>query len=199
MKQRPLVGLAFAVILSVAVPVCVGQTDDSSRASSGGMITLYARDGLSHTLCLEDGRYGTAVQNNMVKNRCSDLDFDSYNPGSFTAGIEGGRIAAIFDVGTEAELQTRYKVHQTVGGGQAFTSIRRERQKLYIAADGKELAGVEGLFGKLRSNAAVPIQVGHIYVLRIADDSQAAKEILAKLLVVSYAPGDSVTIRWQLL
>lgn len=198
MRHQSAVEFAFAMLFAV-LPLCAGQTDGAGTGTTGGLITLYARDGLSHTLCLADGRYGTAVQGNIVKNRCSDLDFDSYNPGSFTTGIEGGRIAAIVDVGAEAELQTRYKVHQTVGGGQAFASIRREGQKLYIAADGKELAGVEGLFGKLRSSSAVPIQVGHIYVLRIADDSQAAKEISAKLLVVSYAQGDSVTIRWQLL
>jgi hypothetical protein len=45
----------------------------------------------------------------------------------------------------------------------------------------------------------VPIKVGHIYLIRITDRHDRSFERLAKLKVVSYVPGESVTIRWQVL
>lgn len=56
----------------------------------GGIATLYAIDPLAHSFCFGDGREGGVFQQNEARNRCSDIDFNVYNEGSLTVGIEGG-------------------------------------------------------------------------------------------------------------
>lgn len=161
------------------------------------LITLYARDALAHTLCFADAQYGTAIQDGQVKNRCSDLDFGAYKPGSFSAGIEGRRIAAIVDVGTDHELAQKYGIRETVGSGQAFASLQLADGKLHVA-NHVELTGVESL-SNLRPNARASIMSGHIYLVHIADQLDATINIWVKLLVVQYSADEAVTIRWQVL
>src|SRR5689334_19640782 len=90
------------------------MTTLAATPEEGMLSTLHAHDPLSHTLCFGDGGYGTTVQENEVKNRCSDIDFDHLVPGSFSVGVEGARIAAILDLGTEDELAAKYGFEQTV-------------------------------------------------------------------------------------
>lgn len=139
-------------------------------------------------------------QNGERRNRCSDLEFGGYVPGKFSSGVEGGRIAAFADLGTEETLAARYSVAETVGGGQAFASIRLDLGKLSIGRKTRqELGGTEVLFGKLQSGANAAISAGHIYVLRIGDEHDPTHNVFVKFLVVVYAPGESVTIRWKVL
>ena len=47
--------------------------------------------------------------------------------------------------------------------------------------------------------SSVPVNVGHIYLLRITDPSDKTFELVAKIIVVGHVPNESVTLRWQIL
>jgi hypothetical protein len=170
----------------------------------GGVITLYALDPLARTFCFLDGRDGMVFQNNDVRNRCSDIDFNNYNVGNFTVGIEGGRIGAIVDLGTAEELKQRYGYEETVGNGQGFASLRLEEDKLVILKDRKaqtvqELRESVFVFQERASGATTAIKPGHIYVVRLTDRHEKDFQRVVKLIVIAYTPNESVTIRWQTL
>ena len=173
-SNKRFIALALTLALGIAIPLLAWRGGESATATTGGIITMYARDAFSSTLCFADGRYGTTAQDGVVKNRCSDLSFGTFYPNSFSAGIEGGRVAAIVDLGTEDDLRATYKFEETVGGGIGFASIQLKQQKLYISKNRKEktlqeMSGTDALFGKLRGLASAPILAGHIYVLHRGD------------------------------
>ena len=130
--------------------VLAAQSPYQDVQVTGGVVTLYARDPLSHSFCFADAHYGTTLRNGEVLNRCSDLDFGAYRSGALSSGIEGGRLATLLDIGSEVELAQTYTFRNTVGGGQGFASLQLKNRKLYIAGKARgtlqELTGVEGLF-----------------------------------------------------
>lgn len=82
--------------------------------------------------------------------------------------------------------------------------MRLENGKIVVLKDLKthevqELVETTALFGKGAVSASAPVKLGHIYLLRITDRFDPKFERLAKLLVVSFTPEQSVTVRWQLL
>lgn len=200
MKKNLLVNFVlFAAFMLLAVNFAFAQ--DLSKVS-GGIATLYALDPLSQTLCFEDGKEGKTIQQNQVRNRCSDIDFNAYKENSFSVGIEGGRNGVIIDIGMASELQKRYGYTETVGGGQGFASLRVANGKAFILKDYKsgseqDLAESSSLFTNGNTNVSVPVKLGHIYLLRITDRNDKSFERFFKLIVVSYKEGEYVTIRWQ--
>jgi len=168
----------------------------------GGLATLYALDPLSNTLCFNDGQQGHVVQKNEIRNRCSDIDFNTYHAGNFTVGTEGGRAGNIIDLGSPGELKERYGYSESsVAFGQGFASLRLESGKVVVLKDRgtvQELKESNELFKAGKSLAAVPIKLGHIYLVRLTDTFDKSFQILAKFVVVSYVPNESVAIRWQL-
>jgi hypothetical protein len=165
-----------------------------------GLATLHALDPLSRTLCLRDGEPGGLFQDNEVKNRCSDIDFNTYTFGSFTVGIEGGRQGNIIDLGTAYNLKMKYGYQETVGNGQGFASLRIENGKIVILKDHKTGAVQELEEGRGLQNAgrAATVKLGHIYLVRLTDRHEKTFNLIAKLIVVDYRPNESVTVRWQL-
>jgi hypothetical protein len=127
------IGFTF---LLVAVNCAFAQNTTITEVKAvGGIATIYALDPLARTLCFEDGREGGVFQQNEARNRCSHIDFNAYNQGSLTVGIEGGENGAIIDLGTAAELQKRYGYTETVGAGQGFASLRTADGKIFILKD----------------------------------------------------------------
>jgi hypothetical protein len=57
----------------------------------------------------------------------------------------------------------------------------------------------EELFREGRSIANASVNLGHVYILRITDRTEAAFERLVKMLVIAYKPNEWVTIRWEVL
>jgi hypothetical protein len=188
----------LALFVSLAISSVSAQT-------TGGFTTLYARDPLAQSLCLRDGGYGTVIQDHELRNRCSDLNFNSYKPDALTVGIEGGREGVIVDLGSPAELQKKYGYRETVGHGQGYASLQRKEGKLHILQNAftrttQELQGIEPLFQKPAAETkTASIKPGNIYLIRLTDSYDKSFERLAKLIVVAHSPGESVTIRWQLL
>lgn len=175
-----------------------------------GMVTLYARDPLAQTFCFNDGKYGTVVQENEVRNRCSDISFNSYKENFFSVGIEGAKQGRILDLGTPDELQKKYKYPETVGKGQGFASIQLQDGKIFVLKDKKqgvrtaelqELTEANDLF-QIKSKVgyeSISVKLGNIYLLRLTDGRDRDFERIVKILVTAYQPNESVTIRWQVI
>lgn len=170
----------------------------------GGVITLYALDPLAQSFCFRDAGDGRVFQQHEVRNRCSDLNYNSYSAEHFAVGIEGARMGAIVDLGTTEGLKKEYGYEETVGGGQGFASVHLEDGKVVILKDRRtqamqELKEASHLFVKPTPTATAPVKVGHVYLARIIDDYDHSFQLLVKLVVIGYTPGESVTFRWQSL
>ena len=207
------------VVLTLLLsPVCLlaqGGTNGGSSTQAaertqidarvtGGVATLFALDPLARTFCFADGKDGHLFQNNEVRNHCSDVDFNNYNAGSFTVGVEGGRVGRIIDLGSATELRQRYGYEETVGNGQGFASLRVEDGRVVILKDRRtqavqELRESASLFQEGASGASAPIRLGNIYLVRLTDQHDKAFQRIVKLMVIAYTPNESVTIRWQVL
>lgn len=170
---------------------------------TGGVVTLYARDPLARTFSFADGKDGHIFQNNEVRNRSSDIDFDNYNAGNFTVGVEGGRIGRIIDLGNTTELRQRYGYEETVGNGQGFASLRIERRVVILkdrrSQTVQELRESTSLFQEGVAGANTAIRLGNIYLVRLTDRHDKAFQRIVKLMVIAYTPNESVTIRWHVL
>jgi hypothetical protein len=169
----------------------------------GGITTLYALDPVACSFSFGDGIYGQVVQDGVVKNRQSDIDFGRYGSDQFSAGLEGGRLGAIVDLGTAVDLQRRYSYPETVGNPQGFSSLRVSGGKLVVGMDyrtptARPLKEAE-LLTTTKRLAQVPVLPGHIYLVRLVDRHDPTFERIAKLLVLEHRPGSSVTFRWALL
>ena len=187
-----------------------GMPDDKQAPQSrkrSGIFTIYAMDPLARTLCFTDGKEGMAFVSNKWENRCSDLSYTLAGGGSFVTGIEINRQAAIVDLGTANDLRGRYGYEDAENGGVGFASLRLEGDKVTILQDdnGKFKASwqtlKEGsqLFSEVKSSANAPIQLGHIYLVRIVDSKDKSFQQIVKLLVIAYRPEEAVTVRWELL
>jgi hypothetical protein len=170
----------------------------------GGVITLYALDPLAHSFCFRDAGDGKAFQQHQVKNRCSDINYGSYYAEHFAVGVGGARLGAIVDLGTAEDLKKEYGYEETVGLGQGFASVQLEDGKVVILKDRRtramqELKEASQLFAKPTPSAKAPVKVGHVYLARITDSHDSNFQVLVKLLVIGYVPGESVTFRWQSL
>ncbi|CAF0862705.1 unnamed protein product [Adineta steineri] len=166
--------------------------------------TLYALDPEARTFCFHDGKYGHTITNGVVYNRCSDIDFNSYYNGNFTVGIEGSRVGTIIDLGSSEDLKEKYKYSETVGNGQGFASIHRKNNTIFILKGNAynntfQVMDESSTLFQERSTASSSVILGHLYLVRITDHSNAAFERIVKMLVIAYRPNELVTIRWELL
>ena len=196
--------LYFALALVLSVGTANYGSAQVSDAVPSEISTLYAFDPLTQSICLRDGGPGSIFQGGQTRNRCSDLNFHSYGDNMFSVGNEGSKQGVIVDLGTPQELKTKYGYQETVGNGQGFASIRIRNGKALIWKDYKtgamqEVSESAQLFGPPPRDRSVPVKLGHIYLLRITDSRETDFELIAKLIVVAHAPGESVTFRWQLL
>jgi hypothetical protein len=177
----------------------------NNSTQKDNIATLYALDPLARAFCFDDGGYGQTFSDWSVYNRCSDIDFNTYNNGNFTVGIEGGRVGTIINLGSSADLQKKYKYQETMGNGQGFASIHRKNKTILILKDiaynhtFQPMEESDALFRERRSEASVSVNLGHLYILRITDRSEPAFERIVKMLVIAYKPNESVTIRWEVL
>jgi len=198
--------LAVVVLLLWHAPAATvkAANDGIEYQASGGIATLYAMDPITQSLCFADGRSGHVFQDYQVKNRCSDLDFNTYKEAGFSAGVEGGRLGNIIDLGDSKELSRRYGYQETGDRGQGFASLNLQGGKVVVLKDYKSismqpLAENALLFQEGKSGASVPVALGHIYVVRLTDHWDKNFQRLVKFMVLAYSPGQSVTIRWQML
>lgn len=202
-----LAGFGFPPLLRAQTPTVPDDKQATQPRKRGGIFTMYAMDPLARNLCFTDGKEGMAFVSNKWENRCSDLSYTLAGGGSLVSGIELNRTAAIVDLGTANDLRGRYSYEDAEFGGVGFASLRLEGDKVTILQDdnGKFKASwqtlQEGskLFAEVKSSANAPIQLGHIYLVRIVDSKDKGFQQIVKLLVVAYRPEEAVTVRWELL
>jgi hypothetical protein len=213
--MKIVLNVVLFVILSIGISGVVSGQGAGRDGASGqsfavfemksNISTLYALDPLAQSLCFRDSGPGGVFQSGQVRNRCSDLNFNSYYAKSFSVGVEGGKQGVIIDLGTAVDLKTKYGYSETVGNGQGFASIDIANRKVLILQDYKsrkvqELAESADLFSvSPKSAASVPVKVGHIYLMRVTDNNDKSFEMFAKLLVIAHVPNESVTVRWVLM
>ena len=197
--------LIVVILLVGSSRLAQAQLAPNANEPKTDIATLFVRDPLTQSVCFRDGGPSGVFQNGQLRNRCSDLNFNSYVANGFKVGIEGGRDGIILDLGTPEELKTKYGFSETVGGGQGFASISVNNGKALILKDYKtgslqELTGTTALFGKpTEATESAPVKLGHIYLVRITDRHDKSVDVFAKVLVVAHVPNESVTVRWQLL
>lgn len=180
------------------------QNRDVTDYLKSGIVTLYAYDPLARSFCFRDGGYGSVFQQYEVRNRCSDINFHSYNADGLTVGVEGARQGVIIDLGSADELQKKYGYEETVGKGQGYASLRVSEGKVLIALDRKarstqELKDTDVLQKLSATTQTAPVKVGHTYLMRLTDQHEKSFEVMVKLLVISHTPNEAVTFRWQIL
>ena len=196
----------FGVFFGIASLSLVSAQERSAQQPpvTGGIVTLYAADPIGQSVCFKDNEYGLVIQEGQVRNRCSDLNFNSYLKNAFSTGVEGGRQGKIIDLGTAGDLQKKYGYSETATPGQGFASIilvdgRPSILKDYQARTLQDLDEARTLLDAPKSGASAAVKLNHIYVLRISDTHDKFYEKLAKFVVLSFVPDQSVTIRWEQL
>lgn len=180
------------------------EKQTSPARKRGGLFTMYLLDPLARTLCFSDGKEGMMFANNGWGNRCSDLSLTLAGGGSFVTGVEMNRVAAIVDLGSPNDLRERYGFDDADNGGVGFASLKLEAGKIMVLKDDspetwQPLQEGPKLFTDVGPSANAPIKLGHIYLLRIADQKDKSFQQIVKLIVVAYRPEESVTLRWELL
>lgn len=204
MRNFTLFVLSLFLLVTFTIKNVSAQNENSEVKT--GIVTLYAKDPLAQTFCFKDGKYGKVIQENEVRNRCSDIGFDLYVNNSFSVGIEGGREGRIISLGTSDELQQKYKYPETVGKGQGFASIQVQDGKFLILKERKnrelnklqELSEANQLL-QIKSSDDVGVQPGNLYILRLKDSYEKNFERIVKFIVTDYQPDRFVTIRWQVI
>lgn len=193
-------------MLRAQTPTTPDEKQASQPRKRGGIFTLHALDPASRSLCFNDGKEGMAIANNKWENRCSDLTYTFAGGGSLVVGIESNRVAAIVDIGTPDQLRERYGYDDAERGGNGFASLRLEGGKIMILQDNSKPDKPEmqplqeaAKLSEVKANANVPIQLGHVYLVRTVDQRDKNFQQTVKLMVIAYRPEESVTVRWELL
>jgi hypothetical protein len=193
-------------LLSAQTPTTPDEKQASQPRKRSGIFTMHALDPVSRSLCFNDGKEGMAIANNKWENRCSDLTFTLAGGGSLVAGIESNRVAAIVDIGTSDQLRERYGFDDAERGGNGFASLRLEGGKIMILQDNTKPDKPEwqplqeaAKLSEVKANANLPIQLGHVYLVRTVDQRDKNFQQIVKLMVIAYRPEESVTVRWELL
>ena len=211
-KTEVMKGFLFIVLVVVigftSQQVTRAQTPsapDEKRATQpkkrGGIFTMYAIDPLARTLCFSDGKEGMVFTNTTWVNRCSDLSFAGSN---LVTGIETDRLAAIVDLGTADELKSRNDFEDAQGGGTGFASIHLQGDKVMVLKQDLGKQEFQPLqeaskLSELGSPVAVPIKLGHIYLVRTTGKKDNSNQQFVKLMVIAFRPHEAVTLRWESL
>lgn len=202
--QKVMLGLALMVL---AVMTLDAGADEGERTASGRkdhqdsfLVTMHRSDPLTRAISLRTGEAGSVFTEDGMANFQSDIDFGHYNDDAFTVGIEGGRIGAIIDLGSQDDLQKRYRHQETVGKGQGFAGLRLVDGSI-VGRHGGPIREAEALMtrSKRGSSASAPVHLDHIYLVRITDTHDETFDRIVKLIVVGHEPNERATIRWVVL
>ena len=199
-------GFGAPQLLHAQTPALPDDKQATQPRKRGGIFTMYAMDPLARTLCFTDGKEGMAFASNKWENRCSDLSYTLAGNGSLVSGIELNSMAAIVDLGTANDLRGRYGYDDADNGGVGFASLRLKGNKVTILQNNDDPSKAtwqtlqEGSkLSEVKSSANAPIQLGHVYLLRIVDSRDKSFQQIVKLIVIAYRPEEAVTVRWESL
>ncbi len=129
MKKYSLV-ICFVLLVFSGNSVANNLAPQSTDKPKTGIFTFYPFDPLAGTLCFTDGECGSVVDERRVKNRCSHLTYDRYEKDQFRAGIQGGDLGFIVDLGAAIDLKKKYSYQETVGNGQGLLRFTKTPNQL---------------------------------------------------------------------
>lgn len=204
---------------SLALSVASVQTDLADEPAkqvpagtkNGGLATFYFLDPIANEFSFAKARYSMEIDKDGHLRDIADpdIDFGNYQKNSFTIAFAGGLLGKVIDLGTADDLREKYRYTDHVGKGDGYASIHKKDGKLLILGPESQqkptsskfqpMEESKELFGKGVNEASAAVKLGHIYVLRVIDTHNEGYELVVKLKVVEYRPGELVTIRWQLL
>jgi hypothetical protein len=195
--------LLILLFYALSIPETLRAGTDPDVSSR--IATIYVNDPLTCQLSLRDGGPGNLFDKNAVYNRQSDIDYNKVREGELTVGIEGGNQGFIVDLGSAKDLSERYGYEETTSGGMGYASIGIRLGKIsllknYSVKNTTDLVEAEQLFTEWSQDRNhAPVNVGHIYLVRITDRHDKKYELIAKLIVIGHSPGESVIFRWDVL
>lgn len=168
----------------VITPGCA--IDGATTILGQGTATLDLDIPTHHTWDLEGGAFGQVIQDGVVKNRESHLD---YGRGlkKLSVGVQGGEKGVILSLGPESDVATRLFAASPCTGFDRVAVIDGEIND----PNGKQLFQTTP-----EGSASVTAVAGHIYVLRVVRKDEA--DIVAKLRVTAVEER-SVTFAWVTL
>ncbi len=178
---------------------------ESTAPVTGGIATLRLLDGETCSMSLLTGEPGGLAQDHELRNHDSHVVYGRYHDGEFKVGIQGGQIGRIVDLGSVDELRARLGFSDTVPGRQGFSSVHLRDGRFVIrgaAGSNETFQACPEADRVLEAGVATdhaPVALDHVYVLRLTDRNHEAFDLRAKLHVIGYEPGQSVTVRWERL
>ncbi|MFO0619228.1 MAG: hypothetical protein U0414_41950 [Polyangiaceae bacterium] len=188
---RPLALLLGSILAAIGVG-CVQEVDLLGAGSEGTggagaelrFLELFADDPLRRTADLENGVYGSVLQDGEIRNRNGELDFGWYHAGEFTVGIQGGDAGFILDLGTDADLGLALG-----SGGSGFGALHLS------TAGGASTFGyapADAVFDAGTADHALVAQA-HVYVIRIG---RAGGDLVFKALAADLTSPTRVVLDW---
>jgi len=170
--------------------------------------TLFSKDPLLSGLSFPEGNPNGIYDNYVVYNAGTDIIFGVYNPPSnLTLGVEGGRLAAVVDLGTEQEFRNTYGIEPTVTMFAPYYTIHYDDNSNLVYGqsytNGKlSWATFPSSITNQLNNVAYytnfyPV-AGHFILARITDTYDSKFERIVKLVIMSVESSE-VTIRWDVL
>lgn len=161
------------------------QTPGAGGAGVNHFLELFADDPLRRTADLENGVYGTVLQDGEVRNRNSQLDFGGYNEGEFTVGVQGSERGFIVDLGEDEALGATL----SAAAGSGFSALK-------LSAGGFAYAPADAVFDDATSDHA-PVLQAHVYVIRLSRDGEA--DLVWKAIVADVASPTRAALDWTRL
>jgi hypothetical protein len=207
-SRRRWVAFLVASLLGGALLAPRLYSRDADEADSSGLLTLNELDPLTHSFFFGSKRFGAALDGHRIRVQPqADIDFGAYQKDALTVGLDG-REGVIVDMGAPDALKEKYGYPEVVGNGDGFASLRLadKGEAVLVLKDyfvGKQttqdVKEAAPLFERAAAQAHAPINVGHIYLVRITDPTDASFQRTVKFLVLAYTPGQTVTLRWAVL
>jgi len=179
------------------------------RIDSAGNLTfvstLYGRDPLWRAIDFDTNQAGEVFSTGNggvggVYNQNGMLDFDNYLSGGISAGVQGGQMAVLLDLGTESVISAQYSGGNYYNPWTELFYNESMRELVLISSSGVSAPLIENslFFANSTSSGYSSLNVaeGHVYLVRFYDRYDASFERMIKILVVDYIPNEALTIRW---
>jgi hypothetical protein len=185
---------APAVVLAILLPLAAARAQDppptpgATTAADGrsGVVRLLQFDDLRQTFGFTSGDYGRVLQEGEIRNTNSQVAFVARDGvDHLVFGCQGGEHATAVDVGDPRN-----------------DTAASSCSALTLADARRELAKAPAVRG---SSTALPVQIGHVYLVAIEDANQALRlvapgeALVLMARVVDHVAGRSLELRWQVL
>jgi hypothetical protein len=197
MRIMKLTASGSALIVAGLLGLSNGGDATARLQDKSHVTTLYAVDDVIDSWSFSEGRPGTVCHDGRLFNRNSQLKFERYG-GDLVSGIEGGSIARILDIGDlriGGSLSSVYHGLTREDHVVVAKSVVKDESANIAAVTAErrfELAPGKGLAKATAKN-------GHVYLLRIDENSVTTKPVFVALRILDHEPGRYVTFRWRLL